>query len=82
MILEWTVDLAADFPDDIINRLCDIVREEGFNEQTLIREINDEICGWDDDIYYQWGADQTQEVIKEVLRRVGGVQISMFDGEN
>ena len=81
MVLEWTVNLVADFPDTVINRLCDIAREEGFDEQKLIHEINDEICGWDDDIYYQWGTDQTQEVIKEVLRRVGGIQISMFDKE-
>lgn len=81
MVLEWTVDLAADFPDDVINRLGDMVREQGYDKQKLIFEIDNEVCGWDDSIYYQWGTDQTEEVIKEVLRRVGGVQLSMFDKE-
>ena len=79
MTLEWTVTLIADFPDDVINRLCNMVREEGYNESNIINEINNEISGWEDDIYYQWGTDQTKAVIDEVKRRVGGVQISMFD---
>ena len=81
MVLEWTVDLAADFSDDVINRLSDMVREQGYDKQKLISEIDDEVCGWDDSIYNQWGTDQTEEVIKEVLRRVGGIQLSMFDKE-
>ena len=79
MTLEWTVDLVSDFPDDVINRLCDIVRQDGYDEKVLCYEIMNEICGWDDDVYYQWGTEQTKEVLDEVKRRVGGVQLSMFD---
>lgn len=79
MTLEWTVDFVADFPDDVINRLCDMVRQDGYDEKTLCHEIMNEICGWDDDVYYQWGTEQTKEVLDEVKRRVGGVQLSVFD---
>lgn len=79
MTLEWTVDFVADFPDDVINRLCDMVRQDGYDEKALCHEIMNEICGWDDDVYYQWGTEQTKEVLDEVKRRVGGVQLSVFD---
>ena len=79
MTLEWTVTLIADFPDDVINRLCDMVQEEGYDERKIIEEINNEISGWEDDIYYQWGTDQTKAVINAIKQRTGGIQISMFD---
>lgn len=79
MTLEWTIHMTADFPDDTINYLCDLVRTEGYNENILISEINEEVLGFEDDEYYAWGVDQTKAVLDEVKRRVGGVQLSMFN---
>ena len=79
MTLEWTIHMTSDFPDHVINYLCDLVRKEGYNEDTLIREINEEVLCFEDDEYYAWGVAQTKAVLDEIKRRVGGIQLSMFN---
>ena len=81
MVVEWTEPYTVDFPDDEILRICDMVREEGYDEAKVYCEIIDIVAGFDDYYYYAWGAEQTKEVLDEIKRRVVGVQISMFDEE-
>jgi hypothetical protein len=57
------------------------MQEDGWNYNRLIGSIKDVVMGFDDSDYYAWGEEQTKEVINEVKRRVGGVQLSMFDNE-
>lgn len=81
MTLEWDVPACADFPEEVINKICDRMRTEGYNEDVAVSDIMDEVMGWDDEIYYLWSSDQTKEVLKEIQRRLVGVQISMFEEE-
>ena len=81
MTLEWDVPACADFPEEVINEICDRMRTEGYNEAVAMHEIMEEVMGWDDEIYYLWSSDQTKEVLKEIQRRLVGVQISMFEEE-
>lgn len=77
MRIEWTAHIIADFPDDEINRLCNLLRE-GYDDAALNREIVDVLYGFDDETFYTWGPAQTKEVLDEIKRRVGSVQLNMF----
>lgn len=79
MVLKWTVEMVADFPDDEIDRICDLMRQEGYDPAVLCREILEVVMGFEDDVYYTWDAEQTKAVINEVKRRLGGVQLNMFE---
>ena len=81
MIVEWTEPYAVDFPDDEILRICNMVREEGYDEEKVILEIIGVTEGFDDYNFYAWGTEQTKEVLDEIKHRIGGVQLSMFDEE-
>ena len=81
MTLEWNVPACADFPEEMIDQICDHMRAIGYNEAVAVSDIMDEVMGWDDEIYYLWSSDQTKEVLKEIQRRLVGVQISMFEEE-
>lgn len=79
MKVKWTVHLEEEFDEEVIEHICDRVNHNNKQEDdNYIRDlINDEVCGWDDSIYYNWGAEQTEEVLNEVKRRLGGVQMRM-----
>lgn len=81
MVLEWTELYTVDFPDDEILRICEMVRQDGYDEAKVILEIIGVTEGFDDYDYYAWGTEQTKEVLDEIKHRVGGVQLSMFDEE-
>lgn len=69
----------VEFPERELTKLVNSIQENGWNYAQLISSINDVVTGFDDSDYYAWGEDQTNEVINEVRRRVGGVQLSMFN---
>ena len=75
----WDVHFEEEFCDDTIDEICDSVNREGKqNDDKYIRSlIIDEVSGWDDDVWYNWGCEQTDEVLKEIKRRLGGVQMRM-----
>jgi len=81
MVVEWTEPYTVDFPDDEILRICEMVRQDGYDEAKVIHEIIEVTEGFDDYDYYAWGTEQTKEVLDEIKHRVGGVQLSMFDEE-
>jgi len=78
MELTWTVDCYAQFPEDKLNYIVDKMRKK-WNENAARNMILQIVCGFEDDVYYNWGETQTDEVLIEVLKRIGGVQLSMFD---
>lgn len=79
MTLEWNVPMFAEFPEEDLMDIIKSVRKHGWNEESIIACIDDIVLGFDDGIYYNWGREQTMEVLNEIKRRLGGVQLSMFD---
>ena len=79
MTLEWTTYNCVEFPDSDIERICDKVRKNKWDTQIIRYEVLRTVDGFDDCDYYRWSEDQTKEVINEIKRRIGGVQLSMFD---
>lgn len=79
----WTVDFEEEFDEEIIEHICDRVNYNNKqDDDDYIREqIHNEVCGWDDYVYYNWGEEQTDEVLKEVKRRLGGIQMKMDLGK-
>ena len=77
MKIEWTAHIVADFPDDEINRLCNLLRE-GYDDMSLSREIADVVYNFDDEAFYTWSPAQTKEVLDEIKRRADSVQLDMF----
>jgi hypothetical protein len=81
MTLEWNVPMIVDYPENDLIEIVKFVQEHGWDEKEVIAYINDTVSGFDDDIYFNWTYEQTMEVVNEVKRRIGGVQLSMFDNE-
>ena len=81
MTLEWNVPMVTDYPEDDLTDIIKSVQEHGWDEEKVIAYINDTVSGFEDCIYYNWGHEQTMEVVNEIKRRLGGVQLSMFDEE-
>ena len=81
MTLEWNVPMVADYPEDDLTDIIKSVQEHGWDEEKVIAYINDTVLGFEDCVYYNWGHEQTMEVVNEIKRRLGGVQLSMFDEE-
>jgi hypothetical protein len=79
MILEWDVPMFAEFPEEELTKLVDSIQENGWDYDQLVKAIKGVVNGFEDDVYYSWGREQTDEVINEIKRRIGGVQLSMFD---
>lgn len=81
MTLEWNVPMVVDYPEDDLTDIIKSVQEHGWNEEKVIAWIDDTVSGFEDSIYYNWGHEQTMEVVNTIKQRLGGVQLSMFDGE-
>lgn len=79
MTLEWNVPMFAEFPEEDLTDIVKSIQEKGWDEEEIMYQINDVVSGWDDDIYYNWGRKQTMEVLNEIKKRLGGVQLSMFN---
>ena len=82
MTLEWTVDYSVEFPEEKIECILEKLRHRYINDNVINDLVTDVACGFDDEIYYAWGEEQTKKVTNEIKRRLGGVQLSMFDNEN
>ena len=79
MTLEWNVPMIAEFPEEELTKLVDSIQENGWDYDQLVRSIKEVVTEFEDDVYYSWGRGQTAEVINEIKRRIGGVQLSMFN---
>ena len=79
MILKWNVPMIEEFPEEELTKIINSIRKDGWDYNRLVRSIKDVVMGFEDDVYYNWGEEQTAEVINEVRRRIGGVQLSMFN---
>ena len=79
MTLEWTTHNIVEFPENEIETICQAIRNNDYSTSNIRDLVIDVVEGFEDVDYYVWGEDQTQEVIKEIKHRIGGVQLSMFD---
>lgn len=82
MTLEWTVDYSVEFPEEKIERIIDQLGHKYTNDYVINDFVTTVASCFDDEIYYAWGEEQTKKVTNEIKRRLGGVQLSMFDNEN
>jgi len=82
MRLEWDVHMVVDYPEDDIEDTCRYVRENGWDDAAIVSMITDTVMGFDEQDYCNWDHDQTMAVVDEIKRRVGSIQLSMFDGED
>lgn len=81
MTLEWDVHVIAEFPEEDIDQFVQEFRENGWDDRKVIARIIGTVMGFEDFEYYNWGVEQTSAVKDEIKRRLGGVQLSMFDDE-
>ena len=79
MTLDWTVEYSVEFPEEKIECILEKLGRKYTNDYVINDLVTDVACGFDDEIYYAWGEEQTQKVTNEIKRRLGGVQLSMFD---
>lgn len=79
MILEWTTTNIVEFPEDEIEAICQVMRNNDYSVSNIRDLVLGVVDGFDDSDYCVWGEDQTKEVINEIKRRIGGVQLSMFN---
>ena len=79
MTLEWTTTNIVEFPENEIEAICQAIRNADYSASNIRDLVLGVVDGFDDSDYCVWGEDQTQEVIKEIKHRIGGVQLSMFD---
>ena len=82
MVLEWTVNYSVEFPEEKIECILEKLGRKYTNDYVISDLVTDMACCFDDEIYYAWGEEQTKKVTDEIKRRLGGVQLSMFDNEN
>ena len=81
MKVTWTKTYSTDFDDWWIEEICDDIYKNGWDYDTVHTMIEEKVACLDDAIYFTWDEDETQAIMTEIKRRVGGVQISMFDKE-
>lgn len=79
--VEWTTTHYAQIDAEAI---ADHVRawmkdhpEETDLDDVIEDYIGEEICGWDDGDYYAWTREAQDQVVAEVKRLLGGVQLRM-----
>ncbi len=71
MTLEWNVPMFAEFPEEDLTDIVKSIQEKGWDEEEIMYQINDVVSGWDDDVYYNWGREQTMKVLNEIKKRIG-----------
>lgn len=68
MIINWTVELETDFPDEEIDAIVDDAIAKNWDESQIRAAIFNVVIGFDDEFYFTWGEKQTDEVYKEVMQ--------------
>lgn len=83
MIVKWTVDYELDFYEEDIKSIAYQALEKNWSDGMIYTAINTFVeSRYDTEVYFAWGVEQTKLIYNEVRRRMGGVQISMFDKED
>ena len=82
MKVTWTKTISFDFAEaDIIKIVNKLGENSHITDDDIDEEIYEELSTYSDEIYY--GATiETYEIIrKEIKKRLGGYQLSMFDDD-
>ena len=83
MIVNWTVNYELDFSEEDIKSIASQALEKNWNDDMILYAIYTFVeKRYDTELYFAWGVEQTKIIYDEIRRRMGGVQISMFDKEN
>lgn len=76
--VEWTSTHYANFDlDEIVEIALSLKATDP--ENAIHRAIEDVISGLDDSDYYSWNEEAEAKLEDAVKKRIGGIQISMFD---
>lgn len=70
MIVEYTIEMVVDFPEETINELVEQAKENEWDVDRIKTAVDAELFGFDDEIFYTWGTEQTDKVVKEICRRL------------
>lgn len=77
MIVEYTVEMAVDFPEETIDKIVKQAKENKWDVNRIKTAVDSETCGFDDDVFYTWGAEQTNKVVEEIRRRLEERQLAL-----
>ena len=70
MIVEYTIEMVVDFPEETINELVEQAKENEWDVDRIKTAVDAELFGFDDEIFYTWGTEQTDKVVEEICRRL------------
>ena len=70
MIVEYTIEMVVDFPEETINELVEQAKENEWDVDRIKTAVDAELFGFDDEIFYTWGTKQTDKVVEEICRRL------------
>lgn len=82
MEVTWTKTISFDFAEeDIIRIVNELSKKPHITDEDIDEEICEELAGYDDEIYYGITMQAYETIRKEIKKRLGGYQLSMFDME-
>lgn len=76
MIIEYTVEMVVNFPEETINELVERAKENEWDVDRIKTAVDSELFGFDDDVFYTWGTEQTDKVVEEIRRRLEERQLA------
>ena len=77
MIVEYTIEMVVDFPEETINELVEQAKENEWDVDRIKTAVDAELFGFDDEIFYTWGTEQTDKVVEEICRRLKERQLAL-----
>ena len=77
MIVEYVTTIIADFPDETINEIIEQAKENAWDVKRIKTAVESEIYGFDDEVFYTWGTEQTDKVVEEICHRLGKRQLAL-----
>ena len=76
MIIEYVTTIIAEFPEETINEIIKQAKENAWDIKRIKTAVESEIYGFDDEIFYTWGTEQTDKVVEEIRRRLEERQLA------
>jgi len=79
MEITWTTMHSIVISDDDIDQIVEEAIKYRLDDDGIEGCIEEWARGLDDSDYYSWDESATKQLMKEIHKRMGGVQLSMFD---
>ena len=80
MEVTWTKEISFDFAEaDIIKIINRLEKKSPITDDDIDEEISEELSSYDDEIYYGTTIETYEIIRKEIKKRLGGYQLSIYD---